>query len=315
MTTIEAMKQALSLIRWHHFGECRTDDGQLPEPAQVDKLLREAIAAEEAQGVESVYLVATGLVHDEQETYTRHDVRPPLCDAEKLFSHPAPPSTRERDALIGRLRGMVDSARLRGPNFTPSLTCDDVAGIADMLAADADEIAVYEKSCAELSTAYMKAQQVAVPLGSFAHWLQREMPTGTIISDPYWWATRIYKAVLAAAPQPPQADALAADHADTVRYCYECGSIGDVPKGKRDCCPDGSHAKRVHRVIAEQAQGGFHAMLADFSLSADHIGNAAEMVPITEDQLATALNSFGSSGLLIRIARAVERHHKIGVTP
>lgn len=33
-----------------------------------------------------VYLVATGETHEGQETYTRHDVRPPLCDAEVLLS-------------------------------------------------------------------------------------------------------------------------------------------------------------------------------------------------------------------------------------
>lgn len=51
MTTIKAMKQALHLLRWTHFGECRTYPGPVPEAREVDKLLREAIAAEEAQGV------------------------------------------------------------------------------------------------------------------------------------------------------------------------------------------------------------------------------------------------------------------------
>jgi hypothetical protein len=33
-----------------------------------------------------VWLVATGETHEGQETYTRHDVCPPLCDAELLFT-------------------------------------------------------------------------------------------------------------------------------------------------------------------------------------------------------------------------------------
>lgn len=37
---------------------------------------------------EAVYLVATGETHNGEETYTRHDVIPPLCEAEKLYSHP-----------------------------------------------------------------------------------------------------------------------------------------------------------------------------------------------------------------------------------
>lgn len=46
-----------------------------------------------------------------------------------------------------------------------------------------------------------------------------------------------------------------------VRYCRECGRIGDVPDGYRDCCPDGNHAVYVHPGIAEQAQCGFRTML------------------------------------------------------
>ena len=34
--------------------------------------------------IHDVYLVATGAVFEGRETYTRHDQRPPLCDAELL---------------------------------------------------------------------------------------------------------------------------------------------------------------------------------------------------------------------------------------
>lgn len=51
---------------------------------------------------------------------------------------------------------------------------------------------------------------------------------------------------------------------DLVRYCYECGSIGEVPAGARDCCPDGNHATRIHPEIAAQAHAGFlHQLEAD----------------------------------------------------
>lgn len=36
-----------------------------------------------------VYLVATGEVHDGLEQYTRHDTKPPMCDAETLYSRSA----------------------------------------------------------------------------------------------------------------------------------------------------------------------------------------------------------------------------------
>jgi len=36
----------------------------------------------------------------------------------------------------------------------------------------------------------------------FAEWLKREMPAGTVINDPQWWAPRILKAVLTASAEP-----------------------------------------------------------------------------------------------------------------
>ncbi|SPZ07622.1 Uncharacterised protein [Pseudomonas luteola] len=36
----------------------------------------------------------------------------------------------------------------------------------------------------------------------FAEWLKREMPAGTVISDPEWWAPRILKAARTAPAEP-----------------------------------------------------------------------------------------------------------------
>lgn len=46
-----------------------------------------------------------------------------------------------------------------------------------------------------------------------------------------------------------------------VRYCFECGHVGEVGKDNRDCCPDGSHACYVPQEVAEQARIGFRAQL------------------------------------------------------
>lgn len=48
---------------------------------------------------------------------------------------------------------------------------------------------------------------------------------------------------------------------DFVRYCPECGCIGNVPVGAIDCCPGGNNAVRVPRVVAEQARKGFTVAL------------------------------------------------------
>lgn len=48
-----------------------------------------------------------------------------------------------------------------------------------------------------------------------------------------------------------------------VRYCFECGHVGEVGKEHRDCCPDGIHAVYVPQEVAEQARIGFRAQLVE----------------------------------------------------
>lgn len=46
-----------------------------------------------------------------------------------------------------------------------------------------------------------------------------------------------------------------------IRYCHECGTVGEVPAGKKDCCPDGSHAAMVPIEVAVQAYAGLISKL------------------------------------------------------
>ena len=47
-----------------------------------------------------------------------------------------------------------------------------------------------------------------------------------------------------------------------VRYCYECGTIGEIDREKHiNCCPDGNRAQYVRREVAEQAREGFLASI------------------------------------------------------
>lgn len=47
----------------------------------------------------------------------------------------------------------------------------------------------------------MTDKTIEVP-AEFVEWVKREIPPGTVISDPEWWASRIYRALLRAAAQP-----------------------------------------------------------------------------------------------------------------
>ncbi len=61
--------------------------------------------------------------------------------------------------------------------------------------------------CDTLNEAYRKGQEsVCLPAREdaqieFAEWLSREMPAGTVIGDPGWWAGRIFQAVHTAVEQ------------------------------------------------------------------------------------------------------------------
>lgn len=47
-----------------------------------------------------------------------------------------------------------------------------------------------------------------------------------------------------------------------IRYCPECGHIGDVPPRKINCCPDGlTAAVHVPPAVAVQARTGFMAAI------------------------------------------------------
>lgn len=54
------------------------------------KSLREKLEQPDDKA-QPVWLIATGETFGGQETYTRHDQRPALCDAEKLYAAPQPP--------------------------------------------------------------------------------------------------------------------------------------------------------------------------------------------------------------------------------
>lgn len=80
------------------------------EKQQYDRQMnfaRAVIAADRAarqapaEPASRVFLVATGEVHEGQETYTRHDERPPLSDAETLYAAPPAPVQQDWSHPVG----------------------------------------------------------------------------------------------------------------------------------------------------------------------------------------------------------------------
>jgi hypothetical protein len=51
--------------------------------------------------------------------------------------------------------------------------------------------------------------------------------------------------------------ALAEPSEELIRFCPDCGHLGDVPKTARDCCPDGQHARMVPSNFAMSCHATF----------------------------------------------------------
>lgn len=49
---------------------------------------------------------------------------------------------------------------------------------------------------------------------------------------------------------------------DLVRYCFECGCVGELPKTALSCCSEYGRALYVPVELAEQARAGFKLTLA-----------------------------------------------------
>jgi hypothetical protein len=79
---------------------------------------------------------------------------------------------------------------------------------------------------------------------AFAAWLAREMPPGTIIGDPYWWAPRIARRA---------ADLLEQRHPTPVPVAERLPGAGDVDGRDPECvqrwseCEDGAYDPRCCR--------------------------------------------------------------------
>lgn len=76
--------------------------------------------------IRPVYLVATGEVHDGQETYTRHDAPVPMADQEVLFTRPPNPLTRPAvpTEMAGIFREALAWGRVWGPLLAGNLWDD-----------------------------------------------------------------------------------------------------------------------------------------------------------------------------------------------
>lgn len=66
----------------------------------------------ESKHTPAVWLVATGEIYAGEETYTRHDERPPMCDAEPLYGPDLAAEVEQLRAALAAERRKVDEIRL-----------------------------------------------------------------------------------------------------------------------------------------------------------------------------------------------------------
>lgn len=87
----------------------------------------------------------------------------------------------------------------------------DEAVVTDWLSSDYDESHSPTMGCTNIRPLYLsptlpeglKAVHVEPP-DAFSSWVECNMPSGTVIADPQWWVSRLYKAMLAATPEVPK---------------------------------------------------------------------------------------------------------------
>jgi hypothetical protein len=111
-----------------------------------DRLCAAIEAAAKAQPVEAqrVYLVPTGVVHEGQETYTRHDEPVPLADQEVLYTRPQPAEAGRVNAPESKSQ-MKRLAVQRGPSTKDfQLLTDDAIHeeFHRRMSADAEDMAM-----------------------------------------------------------------------------------------------------------------------------------------------------------------------------
>jgi hypothetical protein len=96
--------------------------------AEAARIIAALSATAGATKPAKVYLVCTGEVYEGQETYTRHDSAPQMCDFETLYA--SPKGTSGSDALDARdvkmLRDWIEEALIYvgSPSWSPSLVSD-----------------------------------------------------------------------------------------------------------------------------------------------------------------------------------------------
>lgn len=132
-----------------------------------------ASLSQRAQG-EAVYAVAEDGVSDSgHQLYTIHDQRVPNADNWKLYQDPAERAAGPAELAAEYTRGRKDGW-------------------------EAAEQKYLGERAAEPEGSSMEARLTA--------WLTKEMPAGTVIGDPAWWAKRIAGRVhlFTADPQPPE---------------------------------------------------------------------------------------------------------------
>lgn len=96
---------------WNRDREQPVTESDVEEAERAMLATQQAVQGEPAR---RVYLVATGELHEGEETYTRHDdAPPPLCDSECLYTTPPAPGQVERDredAVLAYLDKLEDDA-------------------------------------------------------------------------------------------------------------------------------------------------------------------------------------------------------------
>ena len=173
---------------------------------------------------------------------------------------------------------------------------------------------IYSKGAAVWNAAQARAQQ-AIAAPDFAEWLAREIPAGTVIGDPAWWAPRILRAALASSPaSQPVAPEVAHAQQEATQAGYKLVPIKITPEmieaamvahyGKRRVEAVGG-AGGVDMTVNDTNYSGVQAMRR-FWAGALSAAPPAPMCHAPADALASGLREILASATANKNAYIVE---------
>lgn len=282
------------------------DAKQLAAQHLLNVVLSLTISREEAQTAEPVAyeVFSIKFANGTQLVYERPENLPSYVSFRPLFTHPTPPPSGERAALIAKLNAQECCQAHGGVGAAPGRCEDCPRTIADMLAADAQELEHTRKMY----------EQAVQGRSDFRQALREARGAQQVVNDGVWEALQRLIENAETLGQASKDDALlVAQWLGKFRSQSDGVTTKPAPQVTVPNGPVTWHGVKV----CHRHDGSMYTEPTSITIAAPKPPQA-ERVPMTEVEISDMMpinSSMGREDTLRWVIRATERHHHIGVKP